>query len=80
MGSLGSVCADVLKQGRWLCSLAHTGQLASAQGELTEGMLGRLVELVVVDAQGAVQPLEHVDFGNSELFFSGTHLQGLGAP
>ena len=34
-------------------------------------MLSRLAELVVVDAQGALQPLEHVDFGDSELFFSG---------
>lgn len=40
-------------------------------------MLNRLAELVVVDTQGAVQPLEHVDFGDSELFFSGMPVQGL---
>lgn len=38
-------------------------------------MPSRLAELVVVDAQGAVQPLEHVDFGDSELFFSGMQTQ-----
>lgn len=31
----------------------------------------RLTDLVVLDARGSTQPLEHLDFGDAELFFSG---------
>ena len=57
--------------------LSHQQQQQHLRRRADNEMLSRLAELVVVDAQGAVQPLEHVDFGDSELFFSGTQLQGL---
>lgn len=43
--------------------------------ECVGGSPRRLADLVVVDAQGSAQPLEHVDFGDSELFFSGERLR-----
>ena len=58
----------------------HLGSLSSSSSMCAGAdneLLGRLAELVVVDAQGAVQPLEHVDFGDSELFFSGMQSHGL---
>ena len=68
-----------MKEGMPAVQLGSVSSSRRLRRRADKGMLSRLAELVVVDAQGSVQPLEHVDFGDSELFFSGVHSQGPGS-